>query len=164
MLSDGIESVFNCDGIPLRISSGFDELSGTEVASEHNHTVSEVYGITLSVRESAIVHHLQQDIQDFWMSFLDLVKKNNSISLLSNGLGELSGLIITNVARGRSYETRYGMLFGVLGHIDSDKSLLCVKQFCGQRLCQMSLTRAGAAKEQEGAQRLLSSRKIRSGA
>ena len=68
-------------------------------------------------------------------------------------LGQLAALFISDVARRRADQSRDGILFHILGHIDSDHVLLIVEQRLCESLCKLRLADAGGSEEQERADR-----------
>ena len=87
------------------------------------------------------------------MGLLDLIEQHHRIGPAPNRLGELPGLIVTNVARRRADHPRHGVLLLVLGHVDSHHRLFVVEQELGQRAGEFRLADAGRAEKDEAAQR-----------
>eukprot|EP01085_Mycamoeba_gemmipara_P004067 Mycagemm_TRINITY_DN10252_c0_g2::TRINITY_DN10252_c0_g2_i1::g.4067::m.4067 type:complete len:259 gc:universal TRINITY_DN10252_c0_g2_i1:1483-707(-) len=92
-------------GVLLRLQV-LEQVLGTEVARHDDHHVAKVHGPALPVGEAAVIQHLQQDVPDLRVGFLHFVKEKNSVGFTSDGLCELTALVVTDVARGRANETR----------------------------------------------------------
>ena len=103
----------------------------------------------------AVIQHLQQRVEDIRMRLLDLVEQHHGERLAAHLLGELAALLITDVSRRRTKETRCRILLGELGHIDANQRILIVEQELGQRLGQLGLAHAGGAGKDERTGRAL---------
>src|SRR5581483_2045866 len=66
---------------------------------------------------------------------------------------QLTTLVIADIARRATEQTRNGMWLHILRHVEADQVVLSTKQFGGNCLCQFSLTNTGWTKEQEGTYR-----------
>ena len=72
---------------------------GAEVRGHDHDGVLEVDRASLCVGESAVVHDLQQDVEDVRVGLLDLVEKKDRIRATPHPLRELSRLLVADVAR-----------------------------------------------------------------
>ena len=125
--------------------------SCADVGGHDDDGVLEVNGTALVVGESSIVEHLQQDVEDVGVRFLDLVKKDDGIGLTPYGLGELSTLFVPHISWRRTDQTRDGVTFLVFRHVDTHHVVLVVEQELGQGFGQLCLTDAGGSHEDERA-------------
>ena len=50
----------------------------------------------------AVIENLQQDVQHIRMRLFDLVEKDDGVGLAADLLGQLAGLVIADIARGRA--------------------------------------------------------------
>ena len=64
-------------------------------------------------------------------------------------LGELARLIIAHIARRRTNQPRYRVLFHILAHVDGDERVHAVEQLGGQLLDQLGLAHAGGTDKNE---------------
>ena len=87
------------------------------------------------------------------VGLLDLVEQEHRVRPAAHGLGQLSALVIADVAGRRAHQPRDGVLLHVLRHIDPHHRLLGVEQELGQCLGQLGLADACRAKEDERADR-----------
>ena len=92
----------------------------TKVARHDDDRVAEVDDATLPVREATVVEDLQEESDKFPRGFLDLVDEHDRVRLAADVLGELSTLIMADVARGCTDETRDRVLLRVFRAIDTD--------------------------------------------
>src|SRR5699024_579734 len=68
-------------------------------------------------------------------------------------LGQLTALVVSNVAGWGADEPCHAVLLAVLAHVDALQRSFVVEQELGERLGQLGLADAGRAEEQEGAGR-----------
>jgi hypothetical protein len=54
----------------------------------------------LVIGELPIVHHLQQDVEQVGMRFLDLVEQQHAVRLLVDRVGQQTTLVVADIARG----------------------------------------------------------------
>ena len=105
-----------------------------------------------SVRRPSSMH-LQQDVEHVGVRLLDLVEQHHRVRPAADGLGELTALVVADVARGRADEARHVVLLLVLRHVDADHRVLVVEQEVGEAARQLGLADARRAEEQERADR-----------
>ena len=86
---------------------------------------------------------------------LDFVQQHDGVGLAAHLLGELSALLVADVARRRADESRDRVLLHILAHVDADDGVLRVEKVLGQHLGQVGLADAGGTEEDEGADGLV---------
>ena len=136
--------------IPCAAPSG-DQVTAQIRGHDHDH-VAEVYGAAPTVRQAAVVEELQQDVQHVGVRLLHLVEEHDGVGTPAHRLGELPGLVVTDVAGRRAHEPRHGVLLLVLRHVDADHRPLVVEEELGQGPRQLRLPDAGRSEEQEAPQ------------
>ena len=124
-----------------------------QVRGHDQHGVLEVDGAALAVGQAAVVHHLQQRVEDVGVGLLDLVEQHDRVGAAAHGLGQLAALVVADVAGRRADEARDGVFLHVLGHVDADHRVLRVEHELGERACELGLADAGRPEEQERADR-----------
>jgi len=87
------------------------------------------------------------------MRLLDLVEEHDGVGAPSHGLGQLTALVVADVAGRRADQARHGVLLHVLGHIDPHHGVLGVEHELRQGPGELGLSHAGGAEEQEAADR-----------
>ncbi len=138
----------------LGLEGGLDAGDAARDVRGHDHDrVLEVDGAALAVGQAAVVHHLQQHVEDVGVRLLDLVEQHDRVRAAPHGLGQLAALLVADVAGRRADEPRHRVLLHVLGHVDADHRLLGVEHELGERPGQLGLADAGRAEEQERADR-----------
>ena len=93
----------------------------------------------------------QQHVEHVRVGLLDLVEQDHRVRPPSHRLGQLTALVVADVAGRRTDEPGHGVLLAVLAHVDADHRALVVEQELRQRLCQLGLADAGRAEEHERA-------------
>ena len=73
---------------------------GAHVGRHDDHGIAEVDRLALAIGQAALLQHLQQNVEDIGVRLLDLVKQHNRVRMTAHGLGELTALVMANVARG----------------------------------------------------------------
>ena len=137
----------------IQISEGFELLADhirTEVRCHDDDGVAEVRGAPFVIRESAVIKHLQQDVEYIGMGFFDFVEQHHTVRTATHGFGELSAFIVSHIARRRSDQAADGMLLLVFAHVDPDHGLVGVEEEFSQRLGELCLTHTRSAKEYKG--------------
>ena len=71
----------------------------------------------LTVSQSTLVQNLQQDVEDIWMCFLNLIKEQNRVRTPADSLGELAALIVAHVSWRCANQLSYSVALHVLGHV-----------------------------------------------
>ena len=129
------------------------KLAGTDVGGEDDDGVPEIDGMSLPVGESSFVQHLEQDVEDIGMRFLDLIEEDDGVGFASHGFGEFTAIFVSNVSRRCSDEQGHGMFLHIFGHIEADECLFGAEHLFGEALCEIGLSDAGLAEEEEGTDR-----------
>ena len=104
MVTDGSHDEFT----RLRLDGAFThlvEVRSAEVARHDDDGVAEVDDATLTVSQAAIVEDLQEELDKLPGGLLDLVDEHDRVRFAANVLGELTTLIVTDVARRSTDET-----------------------------------------------------------
>jgi hypothetical protein len=103
------------------------------------------------VGQLAVVHHLQQDVEQVRMRLLDLVEQQHAMRMLVDAVGQQAALVEADIAGRRADQARDGVALHVFRHVEA-------QQFDAERggelLGDFGLADAGRAGEQVGADRL----------
>ena len=124
------------------------------VRRHDDNRVAEVDRTTLVVGQSSVVEHLQQDVEDIGVGLLDFIEQHDRVGLAPHGLGELSALVVTDVSRRRTDQTRDAVTLLVFAHVDSRHHRVVVEEELGQRLRQLGLAHTRRTEEDERTNRL----------
>ena len=95
----------------------------------------------------------QQHVEHVRVGLLHLVEQHHRVRPAPHRLGQLTALVVADVAGRRTDQTRHGVLLAVLAHVDADHRALVVEQEVRQGLGQLGLADAGRAEEQERTRR-----------
>ena len=87
------------------------------------------------------------------MRLLDFVEQDHRIRRAPHALGQLPALFVTHVSRRRADQFRYGMLFHVFGHVETNQRFFAAKQELAQPARHFGFAHAGRTQEQEAANR-----------
>ena len=83
------------------------------------------------------------------MSLFNLVKEDYAVRLAAHLFGELTALVIADIARRRADKLGNGMLLHKLGHIKPYHCTLITEKRCGKRLAKLGFTYARRTEEDE---------------
>ena len=73
------------------------------------------------VRQLAVVHHLQQDVEQIGMRLLDFVEQQHAMRMLIDAIGEQPALIEADIARRRTDQARNRVLLHVFRHVEAQQ-------------------------------------------
>ena len=105
----------------------------------------------MSVSE-ALVHDLQQDVEEIGVRLLDLVEHEHAVGVLADGVGQKAALIEADVARRRADQARDRVSLHVLAHVEANE---LDAEHLGELPRELGLADARRAGEEEGADRLV---------
>ena len=71
------------------------------------------------IGQLAVVHHLQQNVEQVGMGFLDLVEQQHAMRVLVDGIGQQAALIIADIARRRADQAGNAVAFHIFGHVEA---------------------------------------------
>ena len=129
------------------------EVLGPDVGRHNDDRIAEVHGMSLAVCQTAVIQHLQEDVEHIGMGLLDLIEQHHRVRLPAHGLGELAAFLKAHVSWRCADEPGHGELLHVLAHIDTHDVVLGIEEGFGQSLGELSLAHAGGAEEEEGSGR-----------
>ncbi len=120
------------------------------IGGHHQDDVAEIGGAAVVVGQLAVVHHLQQQVEDVRMGLLDLVHQHHRVRVLEHRIGEQAALVEADIARRRADQARHGVPLHVFRHVEADQ---LDAQLVGQLAGDLGLADAGGAGQQEVADR-----------
>ncbi len=124
---------------------------GAGIGGHDQDDVAEVDRLAVVVGQLAVVHHLQQDVEDVRMRLLDLVQQQDRVAVLVDGVGEQAALVEADIAGRSADQPRDGVPLHVLRHVEADQ---LDAHDLGQLLGDLGLADTGRAGEQVAADRL----------
>ena len=136
----------------------------TDVGGHDDNGVLEIDRATLAIRQSPVVQHLQQHVEDIRMRLLDFVEEHHRIRPAPDRFAQLAAFLEAHVARRRPDQAGHCVLLHVLRHVDSHHRVLVVEQELGQRPSQLGFPDPGRTQKHEGTNRAVWILKSRAGA
>ena len=131
------------------------ELRRADVAGHDDDGVAEVDRAPVAVRQPTVLQYLEHDVEHVRVSLLDLVEEHDAEGPAAHRLGQLSCLVVADVAGRRADEAGDGVALRELGHVHTHHVLLIVEQAGRQRARKLRLSDARGAEEHERAHRAL---------
>ena len=129
------------------------EESCAEVGGQQDDGIAEIRLAAHGVGQLAVLEHLQEHILNIRVRLFDFVKEHHAVGAAADGLRELTALVVAQIARRRTQQTRHGVLLLILRHIELEQGFLAAEPAFRQRLCQRSLTDTGRPEEEHRADR-----------
>ncbi len=122
---------------------------GPEVGRQHHHRVGEVHGAAAPIREPSLLEHLEKHHEDVGVGLVHLVQEHHRARSAAHRLGELTAVLVTDVAGRRSDEPRGGVGLGELAHVQAHQRLAAPEEDVGQRAGHFRLADPGGPEEEE---------------
>ena len=122
----------------------------SQIRGHYDNGVAEINLMAFGIGEMAILHDLQQHVENFRMGLLDLIEQDNGIRTFAQRSGELPLLLIADVAWRRSDQARHIVSLHELRHVQLDQRTLAAKHEFGQSLSTESLAHARWPQEDKG--------------
>ena len=125
------------------------DIRRAEVTRHDDHGVLKVHRPSLTVRHTAVVQHLQENVEDVGMRFFNFIEQNDGVRVAPHGFREVAPFFVADVSRRRTDQTRNGVLFHEFTHINTDHGFIRIKEEFRKRLRQFGLTDARGPQEEE---------------
>src|SRR5258707_485103 len=106
---------------------GLDDLAA-HIAGHDDDRILKIYHPTLVIGKPAVIHYVQQDVQDTRMSLFDLIQQDDGIGLAPDGFGELTAFVIPDIAGRRADKPANRMLLLVFAHVDTGHHAFVIKE------------------------------------
>src|SRR5690554_999419 len=98
-----------------------------DVARHDDDRVAEVHAATARIRQLALFHDLKQHVKGFRVGLFDFVEDDNAVRTATNGLGQLTGVLITDIAGRRTDQTSDRVPLHELAHVKLDERVFAAK-------------------------------------
>ena len=135
----------------VEAEGGFLHLGGAGVGGHDQDHVAEIDLLAGMIGQLAVVHHLQQDVEEVRVGLLDFIEQQHAMRMLVDGVGEQAALVEADIAGRRADQARDGVPLHIFGHVEADQ---LDAERGGERLGGFGLADAGGAGEQIVADRL----------
>ena len=119
------------------------DVTAPQVARHDDDGVLEVHHASLVVGQTAVVEHLQEDVEYVRMRLFYFIEQNYRVRFAAYGLRELSALIVSYVSRRRTDQPAYAEFLLIFRHVDTRHQRLVVEEVFGQSLGQFGLAYTG---------------------
>ena len=113
--------------------------------------IAEVDLLAVVIGQLAVVHHLQQDVEQVRMRLLDLVEQQHAVRMLVDAVGQQAALVEADIAGRRADQPRDRVALHVFRHVEAQQ---LDAERDGELLGDLGLADAGRAGEQVAADRL----------
>ena len=127
------------------------EIGRARVGGHDQDHVAEVDLLAVVIGQLAVIHDLQEHVEQIRMRLLDLVEQQHAMRMLVDAVGQQAALVEPDIAGRRADQPRDGVALHVFRHVEAD-------QLDAERrrklLCHFGLADAGRAGEQVAADRL----------
>src|SRR5210317_1029557 len=68
-----------------------------------------------------MIHNLEKYTEYIWMGFFNLVKKQHTVGMFSDGIRQKPSLVKTHISRWSSDKSGHSMFFHILAHVKAFK-------------------------------------------
>ncbi len=126
------------------------QVSRADVRRHDDDRVLEIDDAAFAVGEAAIVHHLQENVEDVRMRLFDFVEEHNRVGTTANLFGQLSAFFVADVSWRRADQASDRVLLHVFGHVDAEHGVLVVEQEFGERAGEFGFADARRSEKDEG--------------
>jgi hypothetical protein len=131
-----------------------------DVRRHQKDDLAEVGLLAVRVGQRAVVHDLQQDVEDVRVGLLDLVEQQNGVGRLADRLGQQPAPIEPDVSRGRADQPRDRVSLHVFGHVEAQER---DPEDLGEAASGLGLADPGRSGQEEAADRLVAVSQSRAG-
>ena len=127
-------------------------VGGAGIGGHDQDDVAEIDLLAVVVGQLAVIHDLQQHVEQVRMRLLDLVEQQHAMRMLVDAVGQQAALVEADIAGRRADQPRDGVALHVFRHVEADE---LDAEAGGELLGHLGLADAGRAGEQVAADRLL---------
>jgi len=73
----------------------------------------------MMIGQLAVIHHLQQYVEQVRMRLLDLVEQQHAMRVLVDRIGQEAALVIADIARRRADQAGNAVPLHIFGHVEA---------------------------------------------
>ena len=99
---------------------GFRQVLRARVSGHDQDHVAEIDLLAIVIGQLAVIHDLQQHIEQVRMSLLDLVQQQHAVRMLVDAIGEQAALVEADITRRRADQARDRMPLHIFRHVEAD--------------------------------------------
>ena len=135
-------------------------LARAGIGGHDQYDVAEIGLASIVVGQGAVVHHLQQQIEDIRVGLFDFIEEHDGMRMFGDRLGQQATLIETDITGGGANQPGDRVTLHVLGHVEAQQF---DAQHLGQLPAYLGLAHARGSREQETADGFLQFAQTRPG-
>ena len=135
----------------LGIGAQLGQLIGAGVGGQQDDGILEIDLAALSILHDALVEDLVEQLQHIRMRLLHLIQENHRVGTAANRFRQDAAFPVTDIARRRALESRNGVGFLKLGHVNRNEVAFASIQEVGQRQRGLRLAHAAGTHQHENA-------------
>ena len=95
-----------------------DEIGRTGIGGHDQDGVAEIDLLAVVIGELAVIHHLQQDVEQIGMGLFDLVQQQHDVGVLIDGVGQQPALVEADIAGRGADQPRDRVAFHIFRHVE----------------------------------------------
>ena len=88
-------------------------VAGAGIGRHDQDDIAEIDRLAVMIGQAAIIHHLQQDVEQVRMGLFDFVEQQHAMRVLVDRIGQQTALVETDIARRRTDQARDRMAFHI---------------------------------------------------
>ena len=96
-------------------------VAGAGIGGHDQDNIAEVDLLAVMVGELAVIHHLQQDVEQVAMGLFDFVQQQHAMGMLIDAIGQKPALIEADIAGRRADQARHRVAFHVFAHVEAQE-------------------------------------------
>ena len=86
----------------------------TDVGSHNHNSVAEIDRASLTISQTTIIHNLEQNVEDIWVSLFNFIEKHHRIRTSAHRFSKLAALVVTDISRRSTDHSSYSMFLLIL--------------------------------------------------
>jgi hypothetical protein len=113
-----LASIFLAD-IGAETDAFLGHVAGPGIGRHDQDDIAEIDRFAMMVGQAAIIHHLQQDVEQVRMRLFDFVEQQHAMRVLIDRIGQQSALIETDITRRRADQAADAVPLHIFAHVES---------------------------------------------
>ena len=109
------------------------------VGRHHDNGIFKIHLAAVGVGDLSVIENLQQDVHHIGMRLFNLVEEDDGVGLAADLLGELTGLVIADIARRRADDAGDRVLFHEFRHIEANERVGRIEEILCKLLDKLGL-------------------------
>ena len=97
------------------------EVGGARIGRHDQDHVAEIDLLAVVIGQLAVIHDLQQHVEEVGMRLLDLVEQQHAMRMLVDAVGQQPALVEADIAGRRADQPRHRVPLHVFRHVEADE-------------------------------------------